>query len=144
MGDVATKVIASFHKEDPKAVIWKALDGWLDKVEPTASDLLICVYERPSIMKFKNALGKDVEFDTSSTSRTKEDKFQGTVGLVVKVGPSASEHAGNFKDGKMPEVGDWVSVQVGTCISFTLGERMMRLVQANFVRLTLTDPDCII
>lgn len=144
MGEVATKVIASFHKADPREVIWRSLDGLLDKVEPTGSDLLICVYERPTIIRMKDALGRDVEFDTSATSRVKEDKFQGTVGLIVKIGPLASEHAGNFKDEKMPQIGDWVSVQVGTCISFTLGERMMRLVQANFVRLTLTDPDCII
>lgn len=143
-GSVATKVIPTVHKEDPKTVIWNALKGWIEKVEPTSGDVVICVYERPTIMKMKNALGLEVEFDIGATSRNNEDKFQGVVGLIVKTGPNYEDHAPKLGLEKMPPLGSWVAFKTSDCTAFVLGDRSMRLMQGNFIRMILSDPDAII
>ena len=143
-GSVATKVMAASHKQDPKTVIWDALKDWLHKIEPTSGDVVICVYERPTTIKMKNALGVEVEFDIGATSRATEDKFQGVVGLIVKTGPLYDAHLDKLGLEKMPPIGSWVAFRTQDCTPFVLGERSMRLMQGNYIRLVLQDPDCII
>lgn len=134
----ATRAYRALHKTDPKEDIWADLKGWLDDVEPTGADYLVCVYERPQ------GMAGSTLFMPETASRMVEDKFQGFVGLVVKNGPNIEEHKGFFKDGVMPEIGDWVAFRVMDTTPFTLGQRAMRIVQANFVRLILKTPDCIV
>lgn len=145
MSTVATKVIPVSHKTDPKKVIWDALKGHLDKVEVTSGDVLVCVYERPTTIKMKDALGREVEFDIGATSRTQEDKFQGIVGMVVKVGPSFHEkHSRMLGLEARLALGDWVAFRTNDAISFVLEDRAMRLLEGNFIRMRLADPDCVI
>lgn len=141
---VATKTIPALHKQDPKTVINDAIKDHLPKVEPTGHDVLVCVYERPTGIKMIDPLGREVEFDMSATSRNREDKFQGIVGLLVKIGPLAAEHGLYFNGGELPPIGSWVACPANAGVSFTLGDRMMRQLQANFIRLVLTDPDVVI
>ena len=145
MSSVATKTIQSAHKVDPKKVIWDALEGHLDKVEVTSGDVLVCVYVRPTTIKIKGPSGEDVEFDVGSTSRAKEDQFQGVVGLVVKIGPAFHEkHYRTLGLEPRLKVGDWVAFRVGDTIPFILDARAMRIIQGDFIRMRLADPDCIL
>src|ERR1035437_4259740 len=145
MSTVATKTIASIHKEDPKKVIGDALKGHIEKVEVTSGDVLVCVYERPTTIKIKGPTGADVEFDIGATSRANEDKFQGVVGLVVKLGPSFQEkYARVLGLDPMLKVGEWVAFRVGDTVPFVLDKRSMRIIQGDFIRMRLADPDCII
>lgn len=134
---VATSVIEVIHTKDPKKVIWEALDGWIDRVRPTAGDVIVCVYERPAETR-----GKIIIPETAS--RVSEDKFQGVVGLIVKVGPEYQKHRQNLGLDEMPPVGSWIAFRTQDCVAFTLGKRAMRLLQGDFIRMTLIDPDCII
>jgi len=134
---VATNVIQVKHHQDPKKLIWADMEGWLDKIQPTGSDCVICVYERP-----KETAGGILMPETSS--RVSEDKFQGVVGLIVKLGPNYGTHERALGLKPMPQVGDWVAFRTVDCVAFTLGNRSMRLLQGNFIRMILTSPDAII
>ena len=135
---VATEVMEVDHEGiDPKQVIWDAMKGQIDRIQPTSGDVIICVYERP-----KKTRGNLIIPDTAS--RVSEDKFQGVVGLIVKTGPDYGKHQRALGLDKMPAVGDWVAFNNRDCIAFTLGKRAMRLLEGHFIRMLLSDPDAII
>lgn len=134
----ATKVIEVIHDQEPKKVIWDALKGNLDRIEQvTSGDCLICVYERPE--KMKSGL-----FMPQTASRMAEDKFQGCVGMIVKTGPEFAKHRQALGLDEMPPIGSWVYFRRQDASSFVSGERTLCLLQGDFIRLILTDPDCII
>jgi hypothetical protein len=144
MTTVATKVIEVHHETDPKKVIWDALDKWLPKIQDvTGGDAVVCIYERPAHKVMRGPNGEEIKFDMSQTSRNAEDKFQGVVGLLVKVGPHFEEKCQD-KLGVVPKVGDWVTFRNQDCFSFVLGERSMRQLEGQMIRKILTDPDAII
>lgn len=133
----ATKVIEVIHDKDPKKVIWESLKGWIERIQPTSGDVIVCVYERPKQMK--SGL-----YMPDTASRVSEDKFQGVVGMIVKLGPEFAKHKQALGLDAMPKVGDWVAFRGQDCVAFTLGDRAMRLLEGQFIRMILADPDCII
>lgn len=138
---VATSVTPVVHDKDPKTVIKDDLKGWIDRIQPTGGDVVVCVYERPQAIDLGN--GKKL-LTPDNYSRTSEDKFQGVVGLIVKLGPEFARHKQALGLDKMPSVGDWVAFRTNDCVAFTLGSRAMRLLEGQFIRMVLADPDCII
>lgn len=141
MSQVATQTVAVVHAKDPKKVINDALKGLIDRIQPTSGDCVVCVYERPQEIALGN--GKKL-YTPDNYSRTSEDKFQGVVGLIVKTGPEFAKHKKALGLEEMPKVGDWVAFRTQDCVSFVLGARAMRLLQGDFIRLVLQDPDVII
>lgn len=137
-GQVATRVIEAHHDEDPKKVINKALKGWLERIEPTSGDAIVCVYERPEKIKGSTLL------IPQTASRRTEDKFQGVVGLLVKVGPDFGKHHKVLGLDPPIKVGDWVAFRNQDANSFVLGDRAMRRMEGHFILMRLADPDCII
>jgi len=137
MSGMATNVIQVKHHIDPKKVIWDDLKDWLDKIQPTGSDCVVCVYERPK----ETAGGILIP---ENASRVSEDKFQGVVGLIVKLGPNFGSHERALGLKPMPQVNDWVAFKTIDCVAFVLGKRSMRLLQGNFIRMVLSDPDAVI
>lgn len=135
---VATEVMEVEHEIDPKTVIWKAMEGYLDRINPTSGDIVVCVYERPEKLRGSGLIVPE------TASRRTEDKFQGVVGMIVKTGPEFGKHRQDLGLDVMPKVGDWIAFRTGDCIPFTLGKRAMRLLQGNHIRMLLADPDCII
>lgn len=145
---LATNIIKVVHSKEPKEVIWADLKKYIsrerpdqDTITPTSGDVLICVYERPKEIDLGN--GKKL-LTPDNYTRTAEDKFQGVVGLIVKVGPDFGKHKRSIALEPMPKVGDWVAFKTTDCIAFVLGERSMRLLEGQMIRMVLTDPDCII
>lgn len=136
---VATSVTEVIHDKDPKKVIWDDLKDYLPRITHlTSGDIIVCVYERPE--KTRGGI-----LVPETASRRSEDKFQGVVGLIVKVGPNyVTEHKKFLGLDEMPKVGDWIAFRNQDCSSFTLGNRSMRMLQGNFIRMVLADPDCII
>lgn len=135
------------HNEPPAVVIHKALDAYLDKIEPTGTDLLVAVYVRPTTKMVLGAGGKMVEIDISQGSQVVEDKYQGKVCLVLKSGPNTEEAAKYFKDGRVPKPGDWVLIPVyDRSVQFLMGleedTRHVAIVPAHKVAAVLSDPDC--
>jgi co-chaperonin GroES (HSP10) len=85
---------------DPKQAILDAVGDQLEGVEVFNSDVLVATFARPE----KSAGGVLLP-----QSQSKEDEYQGKVGLVLKMGPSAFKYIGRFEhEGQSPQVGDWV------------------------------------
>lgn len=138
MSTVATETLAVVHEKDPKLVITDALKGLLDKIRVTGSDVLVCVYERPT------QLAGSKLYLPETSSRISEDKFQGVIGLIVQTGPNYHKHKEAIGLDPTPKVGDWILFNTGDCQSFVMGKRAMRLLQGNYIRAVVTDPDVII
>lgn len=133
----ATKVIETIHTVDPKKLIQDDLKGWIERVQPTAGDILLCIYERPEKTK-----GNIIIPETAS--RRAEDPIQGVVGMIVRMGPDVARHKQALGLDKLPAVGDWVMIRRADGIAFVCGKRMIVQIQANFIRAVLQDPDVII
>lgn len=144
---VATEVVEVVHERPPAEVILDDLKGWINKVEVTAGDVLVCVYERGAGSAEGDGAKKTKGgvWMPGTASRASEDKFQGAVGMIVGIGPQF--HAKYDKELGLDPVlkkGDWITCNIGDTTSFVLGKRTMRLIQGNFVRLRIKDPDCVI
>lgn len=96
--------------EEAKKEILEAL-GDLSKIEIFGAQVLIVPYERPKVKKL--AGGKELHFTSADTS---DDKWQGKVGLIVKIGPTAfkTTQEAHF-GGRLPEVGEWIFHDVKAC-----------------------------
>lgn len=142
-----TEKIHILHSEiGAKDAIHHDLDEYVEKIEPTGTDLLVAVYVRPTIKRVQGVGGKVIEIDLSAGGSQLDDKYQGKVCLVLKRGPGVEDCAHWFKDGKTPQPDDWVLVTVQKRTQFLMGAedktRHVALVPADGVSAVLTDPDC--
>lgn len=142
---VASKAQPSVHSKDPKQVIFDALKDYIAEVEPTQGDVLCCVYERPQQIMTSDKKTAVKLWTPDNASRASEDKFQGIAALVVKLGPSFhSLYDKKLGLDRRIEVGDWVTFNVGDTSPFVLGERHMRLIQGDFIRMRIKNPDSVV
>jgi hypothetical protein len=146
-----TEKIHVLRAEKPAAVaIHDDLDPYLDKIEPTGTDVLVAVYVRPTMKEITDPLGRKIQLDLSAGGSQLDDKYQGKVCLVLKCGPGATSDnldvAQYFKDGRVPEPGNWVLVMIHNRYQFLMGTedqtRHVALVAAHNISAVLTDPDC--
>lgn len=134
----ATKVIDVVHEIKPEKVIWDALKGHLDRIETvTSGDCLLCIYERPQ--KMKSGL-----YMPETASRVAEDKFQGCVGLLVRAGPDFAKHRQALGLDKMPAIGSWIFFRRQDAVTTVAGDRVLCLLQGDYIRMVLKDPDVVI
>jgi co-chaperonin GroES (HSP10) len=92
--------IAEQSGSDPKAALWDSLGDTIKSVNPKPYELLVATYIRPEKTK-----GGIFVPDRTLT----EDRFQGKVGLVLKLGEFCFEDDAKAKWGSFrPAVGDWV------------------------------------
>lgn len=133
------------HTTDPRQEI-------LDDVRPILKDwhipptsVLLVMYERGKtkggdVMTKGGIIVPEVQHGS-----LKEDKWQGKVGLVVKVGAVAFTNTDTYDwHDFAPKEGDWVVVNVGDTFSFDLpGDRRARLVDEQNVRLVVPSPDLV-
>lgn len=140
MSTMATRITRATHDKDPKEVIWDAIGKELKTLTPTSGDVLVAVYERPE--------KAGSIYIPGTASRRSEDAFQGNIGMIVKVGPAFGKHAKALGLDVMPKIGDWIMFSNRDTLPFFMGEgdntKPMRLIQGDFIRMVLTDPDCII
>jgi len=100
--------LASVHETDPRQEIMDALSPTIDQMEVMGARVLLGVYVRSSTVKTASG----TVFHLPDSARD-EDKYQGKVGLVLKMGPLAfTEDATHKWGGCVPKIGDWVHVQV--------------------------------
>lgn len=130
--------VAMRHLVDPKNEIWDDVREYLDDVEPLGTDVLIAVYVRPE----RTAGG--IIVDLGDKGMKHEDRYQGKVGLVLKMGPAAfrEDEAHNW-GGRAPKIGDWIAVNVGDTWSCELGKRRCRIVEDVHCKLIVQRPDII-
>lgn len=97
------------NPEQQKTQILETL-GDLDQYQLLDDECLIAVYAESNVLsRITDATGKTVEL-VGTDSRTTESRYQGKVGLLVKIGPTAFTYHNNGQAyaGVRPEVGDWV------------------------------------
>lgn len=100
------RAIAATANADPRKNLFKAA-GALTDYEVFHNLVLVATYIRPPLM-MKDAAGKPVEFLFTDTALA-EDRFQGKIGMVLKVGPTAFVDGGGRWYGDVTvEPGDWV------------------------------------
>jgi co-chaperonin GroES (HSP10) len=136
------------HKKDPAQEIWDDIGWVINGLTVTGADVLLAMYERVGQGEAKTERGIIIP-DFKGGAAT-EDKYQGKVGLVVKMGPVAFQEDETHKwSGVHPQVGDWVLINVNEAFSFDVpvyrnssmrvgspdGQRRMRLVQDVYARI---------
>ncbi|CAH1677912.1 co-chaperone GroES family protein [Chelatococcus sp.] len=131
-GDVPAKI-----RFDPKKkALWDSLEGCkIDEQEITQNGVLVALHIRPE----KSAGG----IYYADTTR-EEDKNQGKVGLIVKLGQHAykSDHNYDFTGEEM-EVGDWVVFRVVDGWPVQLNGKSFRLFRDQDLRWKTSTPDLV-
>jgi len=122
------------HSEDPKAAILKEI-GDIDKVEVFNNQILCAIYVRPEKTKSGIIL----------TSQTREeDKYQGKVGLVIKMGPEACvDETGKWFKNHTIEVGDWVYFRPSDGWAMNINGVPCRVIDDTDIRGRAAAPDII-
>lgn len=131
---VQSKALEMIHETDPKEEIFEAVKGYIDDIEINGVDVLTVVYVRP-----KKTAGGIILTDEYRD----EDRFQGIVALVVKTGPNVSKYEEQFKDGRIPQVGDWVMYRTRDSDPFLIGKRTARLVEVQMIKGIVKRPDMV-
>jgi len=134
--------VAMLHEVDPREEILQKV-GDLSGVEVFGSDILVAIYKRPQKTRSGIIL--------ADTTRD-EDKFQGKVFLVLKLGPTAylDDEGNKFRDIKE---GDWVVSRASDGWACTLNSSSgvtsrdaaidCRIITDINVRLRVSSPDAI-
>lgn len=120
------------HDTDPKQKLLDTL-GDISDIEVFNNDVLVAIYVRPSVTAGGIHL-PDAYRD--------EDKAQGKVGLVVKMGPEAfRDDSGHWFNGVSVNVGDWVWYRVSDGFPVSVGGTPCRVLKDTSVRGTTKQPD---
>lgn len=116
---------------DPKQALLDAV-GDLSNYDIFHNQILVATYVRPE--KTAGGIirpGQNVD----------EDEYQGKVGLVVKVGPSAFlDNEENDFQGQSISVGDWVVYRTGDGWQLTIRDTACRILTDRTIRLRIKNP----
>jgi len=123
------------HETDPKDILKDAV-GDLEDVEIFNNQVLAAIYVRPT--KTKSGI-----FLTDNT--VSEDRIQGKVGLVIKMGPKAFiDSTGEWFDASMDvDVGDWIVFRPSDGWSITVNDVLCRVIDDTNVRGRIQHPDAV-
>lgn len=122
------------HDEDPAKKIWKEI-GKLDDIDIFNNQVLVAVYIRPNKTKGGIYL---------SDKTTDEDRFQGKVGMIVKMGPSAFvDPDEKWFNGVKMGLGDWIFFRPSDGWHVTVNGVLCRIVQDIDVKGKVPAPDTV-
>jgi co-chaperonin GroES (HSP10) len=120
------------HNTDPKQDLIDKV-GNIDDIEIFNNKILVAVYVRPEKTKSGIYL-PDAHRD--------EDKVQGKVGLVMKMGPEAFDDPnGTWFNGIKVNSGDWVVFRPSDGWSITINGVLCRMLDDTNVRGRIRQPD---
>ena len=106
--------------------------GPLDGIEVFNNQVLVAVYIRPE----KSAGGVYFADQTKE-----EDKWQGKVGLILKMGPTAFDDPdGKWFQGVKIELNDWVMFRPSDGWSMTINKNICRLLDDTAIRGRVQNP----
>jgi co-chaperonin GroES (HSP10) len=130
--------LLAVHDVDPRKEIMKKVRPSLVDMTLYGNAILVATYKRPKMAKFKSM--------TLAMPDSDEDKYQGKVGLVLKLGPMAykDDDAVQFH-GQDVKVGDWVVYRPSDGWALTLVENQVdcrMLVEAS-IRMKISSPDAV-
>lgn len=128
------QAVAYFHAKDPKDVLLEQFEGFKWEEIEVAQDNAIIVAQYLAPEKTAGGIYR------TDTNRD-EDKHQGKVGLVMKIGPKAFIDGGEWTFSIKPEVGDWVYYRPGDTWALTINGVLCRTVEDIHVRGRIQHPD---
>jgi co-chaperonin GroES (HSP10) len=123
-----------FHEKDPREVALESI-GDISDVEISGNQVLIVTYERPEKTK-SGLLLADVTKD--------EDRSQGKVGLIVKMGATAFVDPEN-KYGFPPDMAlhDWIFYRASEAWAVTVNGKHCRVLEDVNLRGRVSHPDVV-
>ncbi len=125
-------IVELSRANDFKAAVLKAL-GDLSQYEVLGSGVLVATYVRPEKTK-GGILMPDKTKD--------EDRWQGTVGIVLKMGDQAFKFDGAFEyKGRVPKVGEYVMFHTSDTRELFIRRTSCRLIDSSLVRMVVPAPD---
>ncbi len=128
--------VVPIHDKDPADEIWKAA-GSLDGIEPTFQNLIVATYIRPEDSKTSGGIIIPLQ-------AVSEDRYQGKVGLVLKVGPRAFKDDGSVQfHGFSVKPGDWVAFRPSDGLKMQIGKCDCRLIADVHIKMTVATPDAV-
>lgn len=137
---VASQSLDMVHDLDPREVIWEAVKGRIDAIEPMVNEIIVGVYMRPEKIALK---GGGALFIPDKVRQ--EDQFQGIVAMVLKVGPMAFKDTADWQwGGRVPKEGDWIAFSVNDARSFLLGKHPCRYLKDSSVKMIVARPDVLL
>ena len=134
---------------DPRQAVIDAVGQTnIDKFEVFHNLVLVGTYVRSSIKKIITADGTTVDFQMGGDRTRAEDRFQGKIGLVLKVGPMAfQDDAVNKFGGVTVKPGDWVMYRTSDAQEFffvdedkPLDGASARLIEDSHIKARVADP----
>lgn len=121
-----------------KKRVWELLGDAISKFEPTGTDVMFVTYIEPEKTSGGIIKGQKTQ---------QEVLFQGTVGLIVKLGPLADKHKSNgweWLDGeRKPAVNDWIVVRFADCWEMHLDGGSFRLIDPENIRGYIETPEIV-
>jgi co-chaperonin GroES (HSP10) len=134
MAEIASQALQLNLGNDPASAIRLQVANFLDGIEIGGEDLLVGIF-------IPDANAKTAGNIILPEQYLKEYRWQGTAGLVLKIGPLAY-NTEETKDwyAKAPAVGDWVMFDVKTGHQLLLGKQPCRLVPARYILGKLANP----
>ena len=122
------------HDGDPKEKILEAL-GDLSNVEVFNTQVLVAVYIRPQ--KTKSGL-------YLSDKTIDEDRYQGKVGLLVKMGPHAfHDESGEWFNDTSFRLHDWLVYRPSDGWSITVNGVLCRMLSDTQIKMRIQSPDAV-
>jgi len=122
------------HDVDPKEEILSSV-GDLNEIEVFNNNILVAIYIRPTRTKSGIILTDDT---------IDQDRYQGKVGLVLKMGESACvDPSGNWFNGVKVNVGDWVIFRPSDGWSVAINGQPCRIMDDLVIRGRAKHPDMI-
>lgn len=120
---------------DPAGKLRQIFSETLDKIVVTGPQILVATYFRPAVTKGGIHL---------TDNYRREDEFQGKVGLVLAIGPTAFQPAQNVDfGGIVAKVGDWVVYSPHDGLPMNLSKQHCRLIDDVQIRMIVSDPEIV-
>lgn len=130
--------LLAIHDTDPRKEIMKKVKAQIADMVLFGNAILVATYKRPKMARYKSL---DLALPDSD-----EDKHQGKVGLVIKLGPMAYKDDDTVQfHGQEVKVGDWVVYRPADGWALTLAENQVdcrMLVEAS-IRMRIPSPDAV-
>lgn len=136
--------IRLLHEVDPKRHFQSNTEPFVQGFRIRPYDVMIVVFNREKLPGDKITT-TGIHLADNGQGSLREDRYQGKVGLVAKVGSLAFTEADDHRwEDFKPAVGDWVVFNVGDTFSFDLpGGWLVRIVDENYVRAIIDLPDVV-
>lgn len=123
------------HDVDPRKKILGEV-GDLSKVDVFYNEILLGIYERPE----KTQSG--IILTGIKGGIQEEDKWQGKVCLVLKIGPQAFKDDEDFKfNGQTLKEGDWICCRPSDGWFITINGKLCRMLVDRDIKMRIPDPD---